>query len=375
MTVHGAKGLEAPVVVVIDGCETLGRNDPPLLSVSSADPARARFGQGAGPVPPVWAGAKVGDCEAVTQARAALQVRAREEHNRLLYVAMTRAADRLVVAPYRGHEAPTEAAWCAMIRAGLEAEFGAGEAVETAYGPATLWREGGVAAASDAAPSVVTVPPDLPAWLETAIAPEAEAAPPVTPSRALGAADTRREPGQRQVDNAARKRGTLIHSLVEHLPRIDPAQREAAASAFVRARAPGLERAKQAAIVTATLHLLEEPDLAPLFAREARAEVTLSGRVRVGGALRPVFGRVDRLAVSGDTVWVADFKTGRPPAEGAALPRAEAGQIALYAALLAEIYPAHRVVPMLVWTSGPVIRRLGSDEIAEALDALAQRAA
>ena len=114
---------------------------------------------------------------------------------------------------------------------------------------------------------------------------------------------------------------------------------------------------------------------AVLFARDARAEVTLSGRVTAGGIARPVFGRVDRLAISGDTVWVADFKTGRPPAAGAPLPRAEAGQIALYAALLAEIYPAHRVVPMLVWTSGPTIRRLSADEIADALETLAQRAA
>ena len=375
MTVHGAKGLEAPVVIIIDGCEALGRNDPPLLPLAQADPSLPRFGRNASPLPPIWAGAKAGDCEAVTQARATLQVRAREEHNRLLYVAMTRAADRLVIAPYRGHEAPTEAAWCEMIRTGLEAEFGAGEAVDTAYGPATLWREGGAVTARDPAPAAAQAPTDLPAWLEAPVAAETEAAPPVTPSGALGAADTRREPGQRQADSEARKRGTLIHSLVEHLPRIEPAQRAAAATAFVRARAPGLERAKQTAIVAATLRLLDEPDLAPLFARDARAEVTLSGRVMVGGMSCPVFGRVDRLAVSADTVWVADFKTGRPPAEGAALPRAEAGQIALYAALLAEIYPRHRVIPMLVWTSGPVIRRLEPNEVADALDALSRRAA
>jgi ATP-dependent helicase/nuclease subunit A len=375
MTVHGAKGLEAPVVIVIDGCETLGRNDPPLLAMAPGSLSEPRFGRGASPLPPIWAGAKAGDCAAVTEARAALQARAREEHNRLLYVAMTRAADRLVVAPYRGHEAPTEAAWCEMIRSGMERAFGAGEVIEARYGPATLWREGGAVIPAERAASAPPPRPALPAWLEAPVPSETDAAPPVTPSRALGAADTRREPGRRQADSEARRRGTLIHSLVEHLPRIEPGQREAAATSFVRARAPALERPKQAAIVSATLRLLEEPDLAPLFARDARAEVTLSGRVTAGGIARPVFGRVDRLAISGDTVWVADFKTGRPPAAGAPLPRAEAGQIALYAALLAEIYPAHRVVPMLVWTSGPTIRRLSEDEIADALEALAQRAA
>ncbi|MFD0938608.1 3'-5' exonuclease, partial [Methylobacterium trifolii] len=132
MTVHGAKGLEAPVVVVIDGCEPLGRNDPPLLPMAA---------MGAG-LPPVWSSARSYDNAVLGSARAALQARAREEHNRLLYVAMTRAADRLVIAPYRGHERETEAAWCRMVLAGMERHVGPGEAVETTYGPVTLWRGG-----------------------------------------------------------------------------------------------------------------------------------------------------------------------------------------------------------------------------------------
>ncbi|NEU13586.1 double-strand break repair helicase AddA [Methylobacterium sp. BTF04] len=370
MTVHGAKGLEAPLVVVIDGCEPLGRNDPPLLAMAPGQPRR-----GGALMPPVWSSAKGYDSEPIAQARATLQARAREEHNRLLYVAMTRAADRLVIAPYRGHEVQAESAWCEMIRLGQERRFGAGSAVETPYGPVTLWRDGAPRGGeSDSRPTPAVATP-LPPWLEAPVRSEVEAAPPVSPSEALGAADARRQPGRRQTDKEARSRGTLIHSLVEHLPRIAPDQREAAAGAYVRARAPTLDRAKRHAIVTATLHLLEEPALAPLFAHEARAEVTLSGRVLVGGRERPVFGRVDRLAVADDAVLVADFKTGRPPADDAALPEAEAGQIALYAALLGQIYPGRRIVPMLVWTSGPTIRRLTDDEVARALDALAARAA
>ena len=78
-------------------------------------------------------------------------------------------------------------------------------------------------------------------------------------------------------------------------------------------------------------------------------------------------GRVDRLAVSSDTVILADFKTGRPPGEDTSLPEAEAAQIALYARLLTRIYPGRRIVPMLVWTSGPVIRTLTEGDVAAAL--------
>ncbi|KQP11241.1 double-strand break repair protein AddA [Methylobacterium sp. Leaf99] len=358
MTVHGAKGLEAPLVVIIDGSEPLGRNDPPLFTL-------------AGGLPPVWSSAKTYDSEPIGAARAGLQARAREEHHRLLYVAMTRAADRLVVAPYRGHETGGETAWCEMIRRGVEEDIGPGTAMERPYGPVTLWHEGGAAAAPASAAAAPAQADAVPPWLETPAPDETEPAPPVSPSGALGAADSQRTPGRRQGDAQARRRGVLIHSLIEHLPRLDPALRRKAATRFVRARAPTLEDAARKAIVAATMRLLDEPDLAPLFARDARAEVTLSGRVVVEGTERPVFGRVDRLAVGPETVVVADFKTGRPPAEDAPLSDADAGQIALYAALLAQIFPGRRIVPMLVWTSGPTLRRLTEDERARALKGLA----
>ncbi|MDR7035278.1 ATP-dependent helicase/nuclease subunit A [Methylobacterium sp. BE186] len=362
MTVHGAKGLEAPVVVVIDGCEPLGRNDPPLLAMPA--------GEGAA-LPPVWSSARAHDCAATAAARAEIQARAREEHNRLLYVAMTRAADRLVIAPYRGRTEAAETAWCRMIEAGLELRLGPGETVETEYGSVTLWRDGQDAGLSLAAARGGSAPVPLPGWLRAPVAPETDAAPPLSPSGSLRGADGRRDSGRRLADAEARRRGVLIHALLEHLPRLDPARRAEAAATFVRARAPGLPEPKRRAIAQAALTLIDEPDLAPLFAREARAEVTLSGRVLAEGRERPVYGRVDRLAVRDGTVWLADFKTGRPPEGGAPLPEADAAQIALYAALLGRVYPGHRIVPMLVWTSGPAIRRLGEAEIADALRGLA----
>ncbi|TXM67104.1 double-strand break repair helicase AddA [Methylobacterium sp. WL12] len=362
MTVHGAKGLEAPVVVMIDGCEAPGGNDPPLLAMP-------------GDVPPVWSTAKPYDSEAIGAARETLHVRAREEHNRLLYVAMTRAADRLVVAPFRGQTPVGPTAWCEMIRTGMVQAFGEGEAVETAYGPVTLWRDGTGPETGTAPAEPAPEPAALPAWLREPVAPEAAPAPPISPSGVMRAADGERRIPPRQADTEARRRGKLIHALLEHLPRLEPAAREPAATAFVAARAPAFPRPARANVVRAALDLIETPDLAPLFARDARAEVSLSGRVVVEGVERPVFGRIDRLAVADGIVRLADFKTGRPPDEGAPPPRPETAQIALYARLLARIYPDHAIRPMLVWTSGPVIRTLSEDEIAEALAGLGLAAA
>lgn len=356
MTVHGSKGLEAPVVVILDGCEALGSNDPPLL------PMLGR----AGSLPPVWT-SKTQDCAATGQVRAALGARTRQEHNRLLYVAMTRAADRLVVAPFRGKIRETEAAWCRMIRLGLEAALGEGEAVELPYGAAILWRDGAVTGGERSARASETARSREPAWLRQPVAPEVAAAPPLHPSGLLDAADGTRLPPPRLADAAARRRGLLVHSLLQHLPRVEPASRPRAGLAYLKSRAPGLGEPALRGILGAVLRLLEEPVLAPLFADGALSEVNLSGRVSVGGTERPVTGRVDRLAVTEEAVTLADFKTGRPPADDAPLPEEEASQIALYARLLARIYPGKRIVPMLVWTSGPAIRILDEAVLEAAL--------
>ncbi|MCJ2014423.1 double-strand break repair helicase AddA [Methylobacterium sp. J-076] len=356
MTVHGSKGLEAPVVVILDGCEAMGGSEPPLLPMGGRSAA----------LPPVWA-SKSQDCAATGQVRAALGTRARQEHNRLLYVAMTRAADRLIVAPFRGKIRETEAAWCRMIRTGLETGLGAGEAVEMSYGPATLWRDGLVAGREAPAPRAELARPTEPAWLRRPVAPEASALAPLHPSGMLDAADGTRLPPPRHADATARRRGLLVHALLQHLPRVEAAARRKAGLAYLHSRAPGLGEPALRGILGAVMRLIEDPALAPLFTEEALAEVNLSGRVVVGGVERPVTGRVDRLAVTGDTVTLADFKTGRPPADEAPLPEAESSQIALYARLLSRIYPGRRIVPMLVWTSGPVIRVLDAATVEAAL--------
>jgi ATP-dependent helicase/nuclease subunit A len=357
MTVHGSKGLEAPVVVILDGCEPLGGKDPPLL------PMMAR----AASVPPVWA-SRTQDCAATGRVRAELETRSRQEHNRLLYVAMTRAADRLVIAPFRGKIRETEAAWCRMIRIGLEAGIGAGETIELAYGAALLWRDGVVSQGEAGEPAGAGARPPEPEWLRRPVAPEAAAEAPLHPSGMLDAADGMRLPPPRLADATARRRGLLVHALLQHLPRVEAANRTRAGLAYLRSRAPGLAEPALRGILHAVMRLIEDPALGPVFAEGALAEVNLSGRVSVGGVERPVTGRVDRLAVGDDIVTLADFKTGRPPADGSPTPDAEATQLALYAKLLTRIYPGRRIVPMLVWTSGPAIRTLSEGDIDAALD-------
>ena len=360
MTVHGAKGLEAPIVILIDGCDVLGR-DPPLLQLATKTGGKI----------PVWSPGKNSDSGVMAEARDSLHARGHEEHNRLLYVAMTRAKDRLVIAPYlTGRKDSPQEAWCEMIRRGLVAKAGGLELDRAPYGPISIWRDGAplartLAAESDVAP---LDPIGIPDWLTQPVPSEPEPLPPIRPSSALGAADRMTRPGDGPYAPEARLRGTLVHALLERLPALAPEHREAMARAYVRARAPRLRADLSQSIVANALGVLDHQDLSPLFGPGSRAEAPVAGPVITSEGEILVSGQIDRLAVLEREVLVADFKTtARPPRPGQPPPQAYVAQLALYRTLLQEIYPDKRIRAFLIWTSGPVIHELMEPELESAL--------
>ncbi len=360
MTVHGAKGLEAPIVILIDGCEVLGR-DPAILQLRTKN----------GGTVPVWSPGKNSDSSVMAEAREILHAKGHEEHNRLLYVAMTRAKDRLVIAPYlTGRKDSPQEAWCEMIRHGLVAKAGGLQLDEAPYGPIEIWREGSplartLVSESDVAPLEPLAVPD---WLTASARPEPEPLPPIRPSSALGAAERMTRPGDGPYAPEARLRGTLVHALLERLPALAPEHRETMARAYVRARAPRLPAELRESVIANAVGVLDHADLKALFGPGSRAEAPIAGKVMTADGDLMVSGQIDRLAVLENEVLVADFKTtARAPRPGQPAPRSYVAQLALYRMLLSEIYPDKRIRTFLVWTSGPVIHELMEPELESAL--------
>lgn len=168
-------------------------------------------------------------------------------------------------------------------------------------------------------------------------------------------------------DPAAVARGRLVHRLLEVLPDLPPAERPAVAEALT-ARF-GLEPAGCTGVVEDTLALIADPALARLFGPGSRAEVPLAGTIGSAGLTPvPVSGRIDRVWVGEDAVLIADFKTDTAvPTTAADVPGAYRRQLALYRALLAELFPGRPVACWLVFTCGPRVMPVPDALLDEAL--------
>jgi ATP-dependent helicase/nuclease subunit A len=151
----------------------------------------------------------------------------------------------------------------------------------------------------------------------------------------------------REARAAALAKGRMVHALLQHLPDVPKPARAKRAADYVAAAAPALSEAARAAICDSVIKILEDPELKLLFEPGSRAEAPITGvvgDVEIGGL-------IDRLAVAEHKILVADYKTDRqPPKNPEAIPPAYLRQLAAYRALLAQIYPAHQIQCVLIWT-------------------------
>ena len=369
MTVHGAKGLESAVVFLVDsgGEPVQAAHDPKLIALpapgGAIDPAPVL----------VWSRGKA-DPQIVAGERTARREAAGGEYLRLLYVAMTRAADRLYVCGFAGARGASPRAWHALVADAL----GPGaETIEIGDGRTrAVWLSGPRAAVAPQAATAeeASEQPGLPDWIErpapvtapmrrltpSALGEEAGAGRRLSADRVLAAAEA--------PDDAELQRGVLTHRLFEVLPNLPPERRGAAARRFVAARGGRLDEVTREAIVAEVEAVLDDPRFAAAFGPQARAEVAIAGRTTSPqGEEIEISGRIDRLVVDTHEVLAVDFKTDRAGA-GA---EAHLGQMALYRRLLGEIFPGRRVRMALLWTAVPRLEVL--DE--EALAAVARRIA
>jgi ATP-dependent helicase/nuclease subunit A len=371
MTVHGAKGLEAPIVFLPDTCST--RSARGANSLLTLDDAELPSGL---PPPFLWPVKGTSKVGAIQLAKAQVKTAEAEERNRLLYVALTRARDRLYVAGFEGVHAPPVDCWYNLIKEGMRGRL---DEIRAGDGR-TVWRLSGAQAVpaeagKGRAPGAVTAA-SLPAWATAAAPPEPLLTQPLVPSRlaplehasaaAPGASAHKRrhrhlEPAilspTQLADDSRFLRGNLTHALLEHLPVVPRGGWAAAAAAFLDRHGTQLSTAARREIAAETLAVLQDPALAPLFGPGSRAEVPIAAEFPHpdgGGPALRLTGKIDRLVQASGSVLILDYKTNRPPpADAQSVAEAYLFQLAAYRLGVARIFPKSRVEAAILWTDGP----------------------
>ena len=360
MTVHGAKGLEAPIVILADTMTPpTGPKPPRLLELSG------------GAV--IWAGRKEDDVPSVAAARDAAKSEAENEYRRLLYVAMTRAADRLIICGADGRTKRPERCWYDLVRGPLEEflveEDVSGEKVLRFCKAAT---DSIAATASAEAPKKIAQR-KFPAWLREPAPAEAPLPVPLSPSSAFDEDISLIAPsaGSAADRQKALERGRLVHRLMQALPDIPTERRQDAAERYLTNAATDFVPAERAEMARQVLGILDDQNFAEIFAPGSRAEVPIVGRIaRKGKDPISVAGQVDRLAVTGDTVLIADYKTDRIVPDRLDEMHAYVAQLALYRAVLARIFPGKTVRAALLFTDGPKLMEVPAAAMDAALNKL-----
>jgi ATP-dependent helicase/nuclease subunit A len=357
MTVHGSKGLQAPIVILADATGApgdagdLALEDDPL----GLKPDRKRMV----PLPPLGKDEKKGR---IIEAEEAKKAAALQEHWRLLYVALTRAEEALFIGgSLNKNEAkkrePHEDSWYARLAPLFE-----GEEIED-----PLWlsrKEWGERAAplvpDDTAAVADPAVPDLPHWATTPIGPEPRPPRPLAPSSA-GEDSGAEPPLPPDARRDAGRRGSLIHALLERLPDVPAEQRQTAAHAWLDRQAGDFAPEMRTEMLTSALAVLDHPEFAPIFSPAALAEVPLAATV--DGVV--VAGTADRLLIEESRITVVDFKTTRrPPTSASAIPAATLRQMAAYVAALEAIYPQHEVRAGVLYSHAPVLFDLPPETLA-----------
>ncbi|MEE4200054.1 double-strand break repair helicase AddA [Erythrobacter sp.] len=354
MTVHGAKGLQAPIVILADATGEPGQTG--ALDLDD-DP----LGEGgkttrAVPLPSLAKAQRVGRVAAAEEraARAAM-----EEHWRLLYVAMTRAEEALFIGGSLGPRSkgePHEDSWYARLAPLFDSPPQQDD----------IWherREWGVradpigeveSASEDAEPAL------LPDWASRPIGPEPRPPRPLAPSGA-GEEASADPPSAGGGNASAAQRGVLLHRLLERLPDLPPEGREDTARAWLTRQAGDMAEAERKEMLESALAVVSDPRFADIFDGSALAEVPLAATL--GGMV--IAGVADRLLVTQGEVTVVDFKTTRrPPTQADEVPLPVVRQMAAYVAAVGAIYPGRRLRAFVLYTHAPAMFEIAPDRIA-----------
>ncbi|WP_296374938.1 double-strand break repair helicase AddA [Yoonia sp.] len=338
MTVHGAKGLESPIVILPDTVQ-------PKTDIKAELLPAGEHGEHV-----VWKTPKAESAPAVTNLRDLVVAKQARERLRLLYVAMTRAEKWLIVGA-AGNIKEDDDSWHNIVASGMDGcgvyDAKAGDLPVRRVSHLD-WDVGTLVTTQSTAIPDITLP-----VFGTLPVPDrvATRAPSELPGEKTLPSDVTGN------DADAMARGTLIHRLLEHLPVIAPAKRMEFGLRLIEQDDP--------ALVAQVISLLDNPALAHLWADNALTEVDITADIPGIGRIH---GAIDRLLIATDCILAVDYKSNAViPDDPAQTPAGLLRQMAVYHHALGQIYPDMPVQVAILWTASGRLTLLPDDLLSGAL--------
>ena len=355
MTIHAAKGLQAPIVFLPDTLQ-VPQKGPTLFWPQNSNgidqavlwPIRRSF----------YEKVSEREYEDVCQRRD-------QEYKRLLYVAMTRAEDRLYICGWKTKNKPPEHCWYNLVKSGLSQighEFNESflkESDETS-GSTVLRVISKQKIKVVEKRNVLNVNyRELPPWVFNSSVDEPLSPVTLVPSHSANENSVVISPLQNN-DEDSFKRGHIIHRLLQTLPDLEPEKRGLATKKFLDRSIYSLTTVDKEEITREVLSVINHIEFSPIFGSGSRAEVSLMGMV----GKKIISAQLDRLLVTEKQVFVIDFKTNRPPPKTPdQVDEGYLRQMAAYRITIQNIYPDKEVKCALLWTVGAHLMELEPERL------------
>ena len=336
MTVHASKGLESPIVILPDTLsipKSSGQSDDGLQWIDGNIP--------------LWTTASDIQNDLLSKHRSDLGQKNLDEYNRLLYVAMTRAQDRLIVcgALNKNQKQAPENSWYTSIDNGFTSLdfkeihdvkiYATSQDIDVKVKGEVIKKSNNVA---------------LPEWILNPIKPEQNPPKILKPSQDDSALMPVRSPLIQMDDTYRFRRGNLTHSLLQYLPDISAMERGNAATEYLQKQASDISKDVKDSILSEVMAILNDPQFNPYFGEGSLAEVPVTGVVDD----MIISGQIDRMLITDSDIWIVDFKSNRPPPRDPnKIPAQYRKQLKAYESLIADMYPHHNIHCALLWTDGP----------------------
>ncbi|PIR39376.1 MAG: double-strand break repair helicase AddA [Alphaproteobacteria bacterium CG11_big_fil_rev_8_21_14_0_20_39_49] len=328
MTVHGSKGLQAPIVFL-----------PDTTSLPKNKSGNIFWTENNGEPIMLWSGLSENLNEYCNGLKDSAKSQTNDEYLRLLYVALTRAEDELYIAGYQDNKKITDECWYNVIKNGME------DIAENVDGKLVLRSEQLSEVVNDnEVQRVEEMAVLLPEFVGQKVPQEPMPSVPLTPSQLEGDVPVVNSP----LVKGAILKGKLIHKLLQYLPELPVEKREEKALEFLNKYKNELSENEIENIKNRVFSVLNDSSISKIFGKGSKAEVPIVGMV----GKFVISGRIDRLLVTDDEVLVIDYKTNNNvPANQEGVHKNYLKQMKSYKDALQEIYPDKKIRCALIWTS------------------------